>query len=245
MSSLVVRKASCCTLFVCDIFGIGCEERPLPRVWNREKRQRERHKDSVTEKRTQRIGSRGRGVTGVSLRPTARESHRRRLEPVFKGPNEWRWSRNRERNELQAGPDNKLYFHGGVAAAAGGTLMVPRGDEDLAFRTGEGEQFPSSCCLRGHGKGRPSVSARSRDAEFQCQAGALLALDVSSPLAWPGTLRIFFFLSENGRAYGREGVAGGKARRTCSLWGIRGYVFYGPRGDVSLLSRRDMGRSWF
>lgn len=71
--------------------------------------------------------------------PQIAESHRRRLEPVFKGPNEWHWSRNRERNEhlflLQAGPDNKLYFHGGVAAVAGGTLMVPRGDEDLAFRT--------------------------------------------------------------------------------------------------------------
>lgn len=34
-------------------------------------------------------------------------------------------------------------------------------------------------------------------------------------------------------------------RRTCSLWGIRGYVFYGPRGDASLLSRRNMGRNCF
>lgn len=38
-------------------------------------------------------------------------------------------------------------------------------------------------------------------------------------LAWNAA--DFFFLSENGRAYGQEGVAGGKARRTCSLWGKR------------------------
>lgn len=119
--------------------ALAVKSEPFPVCGIGEKR-RERHKDSVTERRTQRIGSRGRDVTGVSLRPTARESHRRRLEPVFKGPNEWRWSQNpKERKEhlilLQAEPDNKLYFHGGAVAAAGGTLMVPRGDEDLAFRT--------------------------------------------------------------------------------------------------------------
>lgn len=78
--------------------ALAVKSDPFPVCGIGKKKKTERHKDSVTEKRTQRIGSRGRGVTGVSLRPTARESHRRRLEPVFKGPNERRWSRNRERS---------------------------------------------------------------------------------------------------------------------------------------------------
>lgn len=102
------------------------------------KTEKERHKDSGTERRTQRTGSRGGGVTGESLRPTARESRvaggqslssKDQMSGAGAG-------RSERLSLLQAGPDNKLHFHGGAAAAAGGTLMVPRGDdEDLAFRT--------------------------------------------------------------------------------------------------------------
>lgn len=136
-------------LFLCDIFGIDCEERPLPCVCKKEKKkdrerktQRHWHRETHTEERK----GRGRGFSGESLRPTARESRgvaggeSLHSEDQISGSGA---GTNGHLSLLRAGPDNKMHFHGGAAAAVRGTLRAMKTPHSAPV---ESERFWSSCC---------------------------------------------------------------------------------------------------
>lgn len=117
---------------------------------------------------------------------------------------------------LVAGRDNKLHFHRGAAAAAGGTFPGPRGDEDPAFRTLAASLFAprarraapargvAGSGRGGVGRGGPPFAAARccsgvRDIESLCLRTSLSPAPGLAP-SWPAALRNF--LSEKRKAFG-------------------------------------------
>lgn len=122
---------------------------------------------------------------------------------------------------LQAGPDNKLHFHGGAAAAAGGTLMVPRGDdEDLAFRTHGRQAVPDFMMPPRSWEGAAVARVPAPETLSAC-ARRVPCWPRMPAHPFPGLERCGIFCLRRGGHTDGEGVAGGKARRTGSLWDKR------------------------
>lgn len=139
---------------------------------------------------------------------------------------------------LRAGRDNKLHFHWGAAAAAGGTFGGPLGDEDPAFRTPAAALAPRGRRAVPASPGGPREAVGSGDPLFGCPRPETLSACTGARLApsAPGlaflraTSAAEFSVWKPEGACGGEGVWSGQRAGTGTRVG-RCYFFYGPRQD--------------
>lgn len=197
--------------FCVTFLALVVKSDPFPVCVRRKKKareretQRRRHRETHTEEREG-----PRGVTRESLRPTVRESRgvaggeSQYSEDQISGAGA---STSGHLSLLRVGPDNKLHFHGGAAAAVRGTL---RSMKTLHSAPDESKRFWSSCGSCGCGKGPCLPEALSSCAWRE----SLLAQDAWSPLAWSGALRNFL---RRGGHMDREGLQVANRRGQLSL----------------------------